>query len=175
MLPSSAGYCTATEVLGATNLLVGCVGGGVFRSSDGNSWTSVGSKGVQPQPLLASDGTLYWLGSAGGVNVSTDHGQHFTETADGNLAPGIVGSASPAELPDGRIVIIGKDHLLISSDKGQSWKPIGEPLPYPGGGYDGARGPAYSARTKTFFIWRWGCGSTVLPDAIMSAGFDWMK
>jgi photosystem II stability/assembly factor-like uncharacterized protein len=173
MLPSSAGYCTATQILGATDLLVGCAGGGVFHSTDGNSWTPVGSKGVEPQPLLASDGTLYWPGSQGGVEVSADHGQHFTETADGNLAPGIVGSASPAELPDGRIVIIGKDHLLISSDKGKSWKPIGEPLPYPGGGYDGARGPAYSARTKTFFIWRWDCGSNVLPNAVMSAGFDW--
>jgi hypothetical protein len=175
MLPSNAGYCTATQVLGAANLLVGCVDGGVFHSTDGNAWTSLGTKGVQPQPLLASDGTLYWLGSQGGVNVSTDDGQHFTQTSDGNLAPAITGSSSPAELPDGRIVILGKDHLLISSDKGQSWKPIGEPLPYAGGGYDGARGPTYSASTKTFFIWKWGCGNTVLPDAVMSAGFDWTK
>ena len=174
-LPASAGYCTATQVLGATNLLVGCAGGGVFHSSDGNAWTSVGSKGVIPQPLLATDGTIYWPGSQGGLNVSTDQGQRFSETADGNLAPGIVGSLYPAELPDGRIVIIGKDHLLISSDKGRTWKPIGQPLPYPGGGYDGARGPAYSARTKTFYIWRWGCGDKVLPDAIMSAGFDYTK
>jgi len=174
-LPSSAGFCTATQVLGPTNLLVGCVGGGVFHSTDGSSWTSVGSKGVEPQPLLASDGTLYWLGAQGGVNVSTDHGQHFAETADGNLAPGIVGPVSPVELPDGRIVVLGKDHLLISSDKGQSFKPIGEPLPYPGGGYDGARGPAYSARTRTFYVWRWDCGNSVLPDAVMSAGFDYMK
>ena len=87
----------------------------------------------------------------------------------------------PMNLPLARVlkqvneVILGKDHLQISSDKGRSWKPIGEPLPYPGGGYDGARGPAYSARTKTFYIWRWGCGDKVLPDAIMSAGFDYTK
>jgi hypothetical protein len=68
---------------------------------------------------------------------------------------------------------VGKDHLQISADKGVTWKPIGDPLPYAGGGYDGARGPAYSARTKTFYIWRWGCGNTVLPDAVMSAGFDY--
>ncbi len=174
-LPGNAGFCTATQVVSANNLLVGCAGGGVFHSSDGNAWTSVGSKGVIPQPLLASDGTIYWPGSQGGISVSTDQGQHFTETADGNTAPGIVGSLYPAELPDGRIVIVGKDHLLISSDKGRTWKPIGEALPYPGGGYDGARGPAYSARTKTFYVWRWGCGDTVLPDAIMSAGFDYTK
>jgi photosystem II stability/assembly factor-like uncharacterized protein len=173
-LPSSAGYCTATQVLSATNLLVGCAGGGVYRSSDGNVWTSVYKKGVIPQPLWASDGTLYWPGSQGGIHVSTDQGQHFSETG-ASVAPGIVGSSYPAELPDGRIVIVGKDHLLISADHGASWKPIGEPLPYAGGGYDGARGPAYSARTKTFFIWRWDCGMRVLPDAIMSAGFDYTK
>jgi photosystem II stability/assembly factor-like uncharacterized protein len=175
MLPSSAGFCTATQVLGAMDLLVGCAGGGVFHSTDGSAWTSLGTKGVIAQPLLASDGTLYWLGSQGGVNVSTDGGKHFAQTADGNVAPSIVGSSYPAELPDGRVVILGKDHLLISSDKGQSWKPIGEPLPYPGGGYDGARGPAYSARTKTFYVWRWDCGNSVLPNAIMSAGFDYTK
>jgi hypothetical protein len=174
-LPGSAGYCTATQVLGAKSLLVGCVGGGVFRSSDGSAWSSVNSKGVIPQPLLASDGTIYWPGSQGGINVSTDHGQSFTETADGDLAPGIVGSLYPAELPDGRIVILGKDQLQISADKGLTWKPIGQPLPYPGGGYNGARGPAYSARTKTFYIWRWDCSDNVLPDAIMSAGFDYTK
>jgi hypothetical protein len=174
-LPGSAGYCTATQVLGANDLLVGCNNGGVFHSSDGQQWTSVGSKGVIPQPLLASDGTIYWPGSQGGVQMSSDQGQHFVESADGNLAPGIVGSLYPAELPDGRIAILGKDHVLISSDKGKSWKPIGEPLPYPGGGYDGARGPTYSARTKTFYVWRWDCGDRVLPNAIMSAGFDYTK
>ena len=55
-LPGGAGYCTATQVLGATNLLVGCNGGGVFHSTDGNTWTNVGAKGVIPQPLVATDG-----------------------------------------------------------------------------------------------------------------------
>jgi photosystem II stability/assembly factor-like uncharacterized protein len=172
-LPGSAGYCTATQVLSATNLLVGCVDGGVFHSSDGSAWTPVGSKGVIPQPLLARDGNLYWLENQGGLSVSTDHGQSFTETADGNVAANMVGPVRPAELPDGRVVIVGQDHLVVSSDKGVTWNPIGDPLPYPGGGYDGARGLAYSARTKTFYIWRWGCGNNVLPDAVMSAGFDY--
>jgi hypothetical protein len=174
-LPGSAGYCVATLVLGATNLLAGCTDGGVFHSSDGNTWTALGSEGVEPQPLAGGDGTIYWPGSSGGINVSTDGGQHFTETADANTAPWMTGPAIPAELPDGRIVIVGKDHLLISSDKGSSWTPIGEPLPYSGGGYDGARGVAYSARTKTFFIWRWDCNASVPSDAVMSAGFDYTK
>ena len=76
-------------------------------------------------------------------------------------------------LPDGRVVIVGKDHLLASSDKGVSWTPIGEPLPYEGGGVNGARGVTYSARTKTFFLWRFDCATSVPSDAIMSAGFDY--
>jgi hypothetical protein len=31
----------------------------------------------------------------------------------------------------------------------------------------------YSAETKTFFVWHADCGASVLPDAIMSAGFDY--
>jgi hypothetical protein len=174
-LPGSAGYCVGTQVLSATNLLVGCLNGGVFHSSDGNAWTSLATKGVTPQPLLATDGAIYWPGSQGGINVSSDGGRRFTETVDGSVAPSIVGSLYPAELPDGRIVILGRTHLLISADKGKTFEPIGEPLPYEGGGYNGARGPAYSARTKTFYIWRWDCGDQVLPDAIMSAGFDYTK
>jgi photosystem II stability/assembly factor-like uncharacterized protein len=172
-LPGSAGYCVSTLVLSATNLLAGCTDGGVYHSSDGTTWTPVGGKGVQPQPLLAGDGTIYWPGSSGGINVSTDGGQHFTETADGNVIAWNTGPGQPTELPDGRIVTVGKDHLLISSDKGANWSPIGEPLPYPGGGYDGARGVAYSARTKTFFVWRWDCNASVPSNAIMSAGFDY--
>jgi hypothetical protein len=172
-VPGGAGYCTATQVLSATNLLVGCNNGGVYQSADGNAWKQVGSTGVIPQPLLATDGSVYWPGTQGGIQASFDHGATFTKVADGSLTPGMVGSIYPAELPDGRIVVVGKDHLQISADKGKTWKPIGAPLPYAGGGYDGARGPAYSARTKTFYIWKWGCGNNVLPDAIMSMGFDY--
>jgi hypothetical protein len=174
-LPGSAGFCTATQVLSATNLLVGCSDGGVYRSSDGNTWTSLNTKGVLGQPLLASDGSVYWIGAQGGVYVSRDQGMHFMQTVDGNTAVGVFGPFYPAELPDGRIVVLGSDHLHISSDKGVTWKPIGQPLPYPGGGYNGARGPTYSARTKTFYIWRWDCNNNVPADAIMSAGFDYMK
>jgi len=159
--------------LSATNLLVGCQQGGVFHSSDGTAWTSVGSKGVIPQPIVGGDGTIYWLGTQGGVEVSTDQGQHFTETADGNLAPQMIGPVYPAELPDGRVAVLGKDHVLLSSDHGKTWTPVGDPLPLPGGGYGGARGPTYSARTKTFYVWQWDCTNVVLPNAIWSAGFDY--
>lgn len=171
-LPGGAGYCTATLVVSATNLLVGCAGGGVYHSTDGNAWNQVGNKGVAHQPLLATDGTVYWPGTQGGLQVSTDHGASFAQIADGNFA---AADSVPAELPDGRIVVVGKDHLQISSDKGGTWKPIGDPLPYGGGSSGGARGLTYSARTKTFYVYKQDCGNVVLPNAIMSAGFDYMK
>jgi photosystem II stability/assembly factor-like uncharacterized protein len=173
-LPSSAGSCNSTLALGASSLLVGCEGGGIFHSSDGATWTQVATRGVFPQPLLASDGTIYWLGSRGGLLVSTDQGQHFTQVADANVAPANGAPLVAAvELPDHRIVIMGKTQLQASADRGATWKPIGDPMPAP----SGARyhGLAYSATTKTFFIWRWDCGSSVLPDAIMSSGFDYTK
>jgi hypothetical protein len=169
------GFCTATHIVDATTFLVGCTSGGIQRSTDsGSTWNQAsGSGGVVPQPLIASDGTIYWPGSGGGMYRSTDQGQSFTQVANSSVAPGIVAPAMNAELPDGRIVIIGTDHLLISDNQGATWQPIGDAMPYPGGGYDGARGVTYSVPSKTFFIWRWDCGTTVPSNAIMSAGFDW--
>ncbi len=169
------GYCTATQVIDAMNFLVACTNGTIQRTATaGSAWApALGSTGGVFQPLLASDGTLYWPGANGGVSKSTDQGQSFTTVATPAVAPGLVAPAQFAELPDGRIAIIGTDHILLSDDRGGSWTPIGEAMPYPGGGYDGARGLAYSAQTKTFFIWRWDCTAAVPADAIMSMGFDW--
>jgi hypothetical protein len=172
------GQCTATAVLDATTFLVGCNAGtlSIVRSENsGAQWSPL--PGTQLggifQPLIASDGTIYWPGGAGGVSVSVDQGQSFDQKASPAEAPGLVAPAQFAELPDGRVVIVGKDHLLATGDQGASWKPLGEELPFEGGGYNGARGVTYSSQTKTFFIWRWDCGDAVPENAIMSMGFDW--
>jgi len=170
------GQCTSTAVIDSKTFLVGCNTGTIVRSENtGAKWDAVpgGNLGGTFQPLTASDGALYWPGGGGGVSKSADHGKTFSSVATTSQAPGLLGGASLAELPDGRIVSIGKDHLLASADKGASWKPIGEQLPFPGGGYDNASGVTYSAATKTFFIWRWTCADTVPDNAIMSMGFDW--
>jgi photosystem II stability/assembly factor-like uncharacterized protein len=169
------GSCTSTLVIDAMTYLVGCNSGSIVRTTNGGmSWeTAEGSSGGTFQPLVASDGTIYWPGHGGGVSVSTDRGKTFKTVADASLAPGIIAPAQFAELPDGRIVVTGHEYLLASADQGEHWQPIGEKLPYPGGGYDGTHGLTYSAQTKTFFVWRWDCESKVPEDAIMSMGFDW--
>ena len=66
--------------------------------------------------------------------------------------------------------------MVRSSDSGKTWKPVGEPLPFKAfGRFDQTAGVAYSAATKTVFYWHHDCGNAVLPDAIMSAGFDASK
>jgi photosystem II stability/assembly factor-like uncharacterized protein len=169
------GFCTATQVIDAMNFLVGCNSGSIMRTTTGGSaWEkAAGSQGGTFQPLVAADGTIYWPGSNGGVSKSEDQGKTFTSVADANTAPSIIAPAQFAELPDGRIVINGQDHLLASSDKGKTWQPIGVALPFPGGGFEGSHGLAYSAQTKTFFVWHWDCSNNVPDDAIMSMGFDW--
>jgi photosystem II stability/assembly factor-like uncharacterized protein len=169
------GSCTSTLVVDAMTYLVGCNSGSIVRTTNGGmSWeTAEGSSGGTFQPLVASDGTIYWPGHGGGISVSADRGKTFKTVADASLAPGIIAPAQLAELPDGRVVITGHEYLLASADQGEHWEPIGEKLPYPGGGYDGTHGVTYSAQTKTFFVWRWDCADKVPENAIMSMGFDW--
>jgi photosystem II stability/assembly factor-like uncharacterized protein len=166
-LPGGSGFSTATLVVDANNLLVGCSSGGIFRSTTGgSSWTNVATGGVIPQPLLASDDTIYWHKAGGGVMRSTDAGQSFTEVADSSVAVGLVSTAPPIELPDGRVVTIGSTHLQATSDGGDNWGPIGEAFPFNGGGFEGVAAVAYSAQLKMFFISKWDCGNVVPDDAV---------
>jgi photosystem II stability/assembly factor-like uncharacterized protein len=175
-LSAGAGFCTATAVLDANTYLVGCNSGGIYRTTNGGgSWNQVSTRGVLPQPLIASNKTIYWSGAQGGVMKSTDQGQTFTEIANGSTASAAQAPTTLTELPDGRIVVVGKDHLQATADGGQTWKPIGDPLPFAGGGFSGASGVTYSAKTKTFFVWHWDCSANVLPDAIAAMGFDYTQ
>jgi hypothetical protein len=170
-LPAGSGYCTSTLVLDADHFLVGCSGSanGIYRSvNHGGSWTQVGTAGVWAQPLVASDGSIYWVGSQGGVQKGDADGMSFAGVADGTIAATVIAPTTMAELPDGRVVVVGPNHLQVSGDHGASWQPLGDPLPVTGGGYNGASGVTYSAMTKTFFVWHWDCSNNVQADAIWS-------
>lgn len=176
-LGSGSAACTSTLVIDAKTYLVGCNGSGpvgIYRTSDGGtSFTHIVDKAVNVQPLWASDGTIYWTIEQGGMYTSSDLGQHFTVHGDSTVAAAVLAPTSLVELPDGRIVVLGKDHLQITADKGATFKAIGQPLPLSGGGYGGLSGVTYSAQTKTMFIWHWDCNNQVPNDAIWSAGFDY--
>jgi photosystem II stability/assembly factor-like uncharacterized protein len=177
-LPSNSNFSTLPLVLDAQTFLVGSCGWasgacGVFRSTDGGTtWSVVSSDGPVARPLWAATGAIYWaLANDQGILVSTDRGQTFTKSS-GPVS--LYYSTSPLELPDGRVVTLGKTHLLASSDTGQTWNPIGDPLPFPGANC-GTYGLTYCVSTKTFFINHNDCSGHVETSSIWSAGFDYTK
>src|SRR5262249_2817953 len=122
----------------------------------------------------ASDGALY-LALLGNTSIakSTDQGTTWNKLAGtGASFPPPFFGVTPVELPDHTLATVGADRMLRSTDGGATWKAIGLPLPFKTGATDFG-GFIYAAETKTFFIWHSNCGSTVLPDAVMSAGFDY--
>ena len=167
-LPADSNFSSAPLVLDANTFLVGACGYadatcGVFRSTDaGLTWENTAPDlPVVARPLWAADGTIYWSTIYdSGIARSDDLGQHWTKVAEGIV------SGHPVELADGRIMDVTADHVVVSDDRGDSWTPVGEPLPFK------PAGVTYSAATKTMYVWQWDCGNVVLPFAIASAGFD---
>jgi hypothetical protein len=136
-------------VLDAHTFIVGCSGWskgkpGVYRTTDGGAtFMQVSDKAAAGEPLRTKDGTIYWpIIWDNGLIRSTDQGQTFTPIVGG----GVLKQHTPIELPDGRLVAIGKTTMVLSADKGQTWKPISSKLPFDPRHY------TYSARRKAFFI-----------------------
>jgi hypothetical protein len=167
-LPADSHFSSAPLVLDAQTFLVGSCGYGdgacgVYRSEDGgDTWARASDLAVVARPLWASDDSIYWpLIYDGGVAHGLDAGKVWSQAGQGLV------SWYPVELPDGRVLTLGGDHVVVSADQGMTWTPVGETLPFK------ASGVTYSVQTKTLFIWHWDCGSVVLSDAIAAAGFDY--
>jgi hypothetical protein len=166
-LPADAHISVAPLVLDRDTFLLGACGSGdgtcgVLRSLDGGeSWSYMTMESPEARPLWSLAGDIYWSTIfSSGMIVGDGAGENWTKV-DGPR------TAYPAELPDGRVVTVGNDNLIVSSDKGRTWTNIGQPLPYT------PAGVTYSAAAKAFYIWQWDCGDVVLPNAIMRAGYDW--
>jgi len=149
----------------------------VYRTTNGGaSWSEVTALSPSHDGTFrrASDDSLYLpISGNAGIMKSTDLGKTWTRLASaGATFPPPFFSVTPLELPDGKLVVLGVDHLLRSGDGGATYKPIGEALPFKLTASDFG-GVTYSVQAKTFFLWHADCGTAVLPDAIMSAGFDY--
>jgi hypothetical protein len=169
-LPAGSHFSSAPLVLDAKHFLLGACGWGdgtcgVFRSDDaGETWTQASKESPSGRPLWASDGHLLWttIWDSGAIE-STDSGKTWSAKVSGPHA------GFPVELPDGRIVAVGGDHLVLSADGGKTWMPFGETIPI------APAGVTYSVSAKTFYVWHNDCKDAVLPDAVLSAGFDYEK
>lgn len=167
-LPADSNFSSAPLVIDASTFLVGACGYadgtcGVFRSTDtGVTWENTSPDlAVVARPLWAADDAIYWSTIYdSGIARSDDHGQSWTKVAEGIV------SGHPVGLADGRIMDVTADHVVVSADRGVTWTPVGEPLPFK------PAGVTFSAATKTVYVWQWDCGGIVLPNAIASAGFD---
>jgi photosystem II stability/assembly factor-like uncharacterized protein len=171
-LPAGLGFCTTTLVVDSKTFLVGCAAswsgaaGAILRSTDGGtSWTQASAKSVSGQPLWASDGSMYWAAEGGGMMKSTNQGVAWTQVADANTA----GTLRPLELPDGRIASTQGSMIVVSADKGMTWKNVSTAMPYTATGF------SYSPFRNAFFIWYFTCSgpNDVPADAIMRFGWDY--
>jgi hypothetical protein len=174
-LPDNSGFATLPLVIDSKNILVGSCGGGagtcgVFRSDDaGDTWSVVSDKGPYQAPLWASDGTIYWSLDGGGMIVSEDEGKTWSETSPGPAKPY---SDALVELPDGRILTLGRDFPLVTSDRGKSWTKVGGKLPFRAENC-GTYGLTYSVALKTLFVNHNDCTGHLSEDALWSLPFDW--
>jgi photosystem II stability/assembly factor-like uncharacterized protein len=148
-LPQKTNHSTNPLVLDAKTYLVNTAGWvedhafGIYRTEDaGQTWTRVSDRGTAGQPLLASDGTIYW-GQIWdrGLLKSTDGGKTWTAVA------GPV-KRTPIEVPGGKLVAAAGARLYFSADGAATWKPIGPPAPF------APQAWAYNEKRNCFFVSR---------------------
>lgn len=175
-LPANSGNAAYPLVLNTRTFLIGtwqAAGSGIFRSTDGGTtWTQVSTVPMRSNPLIVADGTIYWLADSNlGAVRSTDQGLTWT-TIGATILTSSTGGL--IELPDGRIAGLGLDtstregHVVVSADRGVTWKPILSILPI------AATGLLYSNADAALYAWHWTCvndGDPVATDAIQRLKF----
>ncbi|MGE4133365.1 MAG: WD40/YVTN/BNR-like repeat-containing protein [Bdellovibrionales bacterium] len=165
-LPADSAFSSFPHVVDSKTFFAGCSPswgggvGGIFQSDDsGGTWHQISAKGGGNLPLVAHDGSIYWSSDDGSLVRGVGQGMNWTFTQ--TVGPGTLRNVQPVELPDGRIVSLGAQNIMISSDQGVTWKAFGPPLPFQ------PVGITYSKYDQSFYIWQFDCGDRVLPNAIM--------
>ncbi len=169
-LPENSAFSTDPIVLDAKTYITSGAGykknepWGIYRTEDGGaSWGKVSDAGASGNPLVTSDGLIFWSCLWDGSLIkSADKGKTFT-SVQGPVRGMLI------ELPGHRIVGVKETQLFVSVDAGATWAAFGEPLPFKPSGLaysDGLRSlVAYQAGGKgPKVIVRWE-----LPSDIDSA------
>jgi hypothetical protein len=106
---------------------------------------------------VASDGTIYWPLANGGLARSTDKGATFVQVA----SPETLRSYNVLELPDSRLLSVGPTNVVVSSDRGITWRVLGPALPF-----EAPYMVAYSQGQNAVYVTAPDCGEVVPADAV---------
>ncbi len=162
-LPADIGYTREVVLLDAKTMLVGSAGhdpkshqdreGGIFRSDDGGkSWSKVSTSEPTGHAVVLKDGTILWAsGDHEALQRSKDKGLTWSAVASARLAP--------MALDGTWLAAIGDSQLLLSSDEGVSWDPVGPPIPFQ------ADGAVWDSKSRGFLVWHHTGGQE--PGALM--------
>lgn len=148
-LPADSNHSTDPVLIDSKTFLVNTAGWkpkamlGIYRTEDaGETWTLVSKFGPAGQPLVASDGAIYWQRLyGGGLLKSTDQGN--TWSAISNAIKN-----NPIELPGKRLAGMAGNQILVSADGGVNWTKLGPPMPLK------PNGITYSDKGKCFYAWQ---------------------
>lgn len=147
-LPANSNHSTDPIILDSKTFLINTAGWkpnatlGIYRSGDaGQTWTQVSTFGPAGEPLVASDGAIYWQRLwGGGLLKSTDQGKTWSAVSRAV-------KSNPIELPDHRLAGLAANQIVVSSDGGATWTNLGPPAPFKPDGI------TYSDRGRCFYAW----------------------
>ena len=170
-VPATCGFSANPLLLDSETYLLGCVKQIARTEDGGDTWKIVSSAGGYGPPVVASDGSIYWLIELGyGLMRSTDDGKTWKRMiGEGTIERD---RALLLELPDGRLATAGRTEdnarsVLISDDHGTSWEPIGSEMPYMAGSL------VYSAQQKAFYISTGSPEPRIPENSIMRMEWDY--
>ncbi len=161
-LPAESNHSTDPIIIDSKTFLINTAGWkqkaslGIYRSEDaGETWTSVSTFGPTGQPLIASDGAIYWQRIwGGGLLKSSDQGKTWTE-----ISKAI--KSNPIELPQKRLAGLAGNQVLVSADAGVTWTKAGPPIAFKPDGL------IYSDKGRCFYAWVLSDNMNKKPDSIV--------
>jgi photosystem II stability/assembly factor-like uncharacterized protein len=130
-LPEKSSFSTDPIVIDSKTFVTSAAGWkqglpwGIYRTEDGGAtWTKVSEAGASGNPLVTSNGLIFWPVLWDGALIkSADQGKTWT------AVPGPV-RGLPLELPGKRLVGVKETQLYVSADGGATWAAFGETLPF---------------------------------------------